>query len=205
MRRGMMRHGAGILGSLLLATGLAACGFEPMYAPGGPGATATSEAAADLAAIEIAPIRNSDGRDFRLGQQLANALGERLYPSGVNPARYRLELTLRQTREGFGFRPDESVTRYGLRLAADYRLVEIGSNKVVLSESSQTYNSYDVSQSDFATVMAERDMEQRLARDLGDRIVSRLGLFFRAPHAPAAGPQGAAPAAERDRAVMQGQ
>lgn len=175
---------SGILGSLAVTALVAACGFEPMYAPGGVGAARTSEAAADLSTVEIAPIRNGDGRDFRLGQQLSNALGERLYPAGVSPARYRLELKLRQERDGFGFRSDESVTRYGLRLTADYRLVEIGSNKVVLEETSQTYNSYDVSQSDFATVMAERDMEQRLARDLGDRIVSRLGLFFREPQSP---------------------
>ncbi|MDA5192451.1 LPS assembly lipoprotein LptE [Govanella unica] len=175
---------ARLIGVFSLAAALAACGFEPMYAPGG--LHGASGAAADLAAVELAPLRNDAGRNFRVGQQMSNALSERLYASGVAPARYRLELKLTEHREGFGFRQDESVTRYGLRLSAEYRLIDIASKKTVLSETTQTYNSYDVSQSDFATVMAQRDMEQRLTRDLSDRIVSRLGLFFREPRKDAA-------------------
>lgn len=164
-------------GVLVVVALLGGCGFEPMYAPGG--LTAASGSAVDLAAVEVAKIRTAAGRETRIGQQLSNALQERLYVTGVDTPRYRLQLDLTEANDGFGFRPDESVTRYGLRLRADYQLIEIASNRVVLSESTQTYNSYDVSQSDFATEMAERDMQDRLARDLSDRIVSRLGLYFR--------------------------
>jgi LPS-assembly lipoprotein len=173
---------ARIMGIVGCFAALGACGFEPMYAPGG--LRNAHGTAADLAAVEVAKIRNDAGREFRVGQQLSNALEERLYATGVDKPRYRLQLRVTENSEGFGFRPDESVTRYGLRLRADYQLVEIATSRIVLDESTQTYNSYDVSQSDFATAMAERDMEDRLAKDLSDRIVSRLGRYFRAEATP---------------------
>ncbi len=159
---------------------LSACGFEPMY-----GARATGGSTADdLATIEVAPIRDRDGNPYRLGQMMSNALGERLYPSGIGATRYRLELLLDREREGFGFRPDEAVTRYGLRLTARYRLIDLASGAMVLEETARSYNSYDVVQSDFATMTAERDMENRLTKDLSERISGRLSLYFRDQRTP---------------------
>ena len=169
----------------LMAALAAACGFEPMYGARQSGGSAAS----DLGAIELAPIVDAEGGPFRLGLLMKNALSDRLYASGSVSPRYRLEMTVERDLQGFGFRPDEAVTRYGLKLTAHYRLIDLATGNTTLEESARAYNSYDVVQSDFATLMAERNMEERLTRDLGERISSRLGLYFRnrnatAPTAP---------------------
>lgn len=171
----MRRRAAIHVVTLLLALGVAACGFEPMYGARSAGGSV----AADLSAVELAPINDAEGTAYRLGQMMSNALSERLYGAGVAAPRYRLELMLDREIEGFGFRPDEAVTRYGMRLTAKYRLRDVLDDRVVLEETARAYNSYDVVQSDFATLMAERNMEERLSQDLSERIASRLSLYFR--------------------------
>jgi len=154
---------------------LAACGFEPMYGAR-TGSLATAE---ELSMVELAPILDRERQPYRLGLQMQNALSARLYPSGVASPRYRLEVVVDRELQGFGFRSDEAVTRYGLRLIASYRLIDLATDQVALAETARVYNSFDVAQSDFATQMAERDMEERLTRELSERIASRLSLHFR--------------------------
>lgn len=158
---------------------LAACGFTPMYGAREDGASV----AADLGAVEVAAITDA-GRPYRLGQLMENDLADRFYRGGVGAVRYRLELGLERTREGFAFRPDEAVTRVGLRLDARYRLIETETGNVILEDSAQAYNSFDVVQSDYATLSAEKDMEARLVKDLGQRITARLSRYFGKGTAP---------------------
>ena len=171
----MVRRLFTVLAALTLVMAVAACGFEPMY-----GARTTSgSTVADLSAVEVAPIVDAEGAAYRLGHLMSNALGERFYAFGIAQPRYRLEVTLNREVEGFAFRPDEAVTRYGMRLTAAYRLRDLADDRIVLEDTARTYNSYDVVQSDFATLMAERNMEERLSQDLSERITSRLGKYFR--------------------------
>lgn len=156
-----------------LALFLTACGFEPMYGARSAG----SSAAAALATVELAPILDKEQQPYRLGQQLEMLLNERLGSAGMSL--YRLELSLDRERDGFGTRQDSAVTRYGLRLTAYYRLIELASGNTVLEERTHSYNSYDVEKSDFATLTAERDMELRLIKDLSERVAGRLSLYFR--------------------------
>jgi len=169
----------------LLSLVLAACGFQPMYGARDDGGSV----AAELGSVEIDRINVVSEQDAgpeaewrsRLGQQLEDDLASRFYRGGMQAVRYRLDLDLTKTREGFGFRPDEAVTRVGLRLEAQYRLVDVVADKVILQNRAQAYNSFEVVQSDFATLAAEEDMEKRLVKDLGQRITSRLGQFFGSP------------------------
>ena len=164
---------------------LAACGFQPMYGARDD----NTSVAAELSSVGIERINvvseQSAGPEAewrsRLGQQLENDLASRFYRGGVQAVRYRLDMDLTKTREGFGFRPDEAVTRVGLRLEAQYRLVDVVAERVILQDRVQAYNSFEVVQSDFATLSAEEDMEERLVKDLGQRITGRLGQFFGSP------------------------
>ncbi|RMF08783.1 MAG: hypothetical protein D6763_09240 [Alphaproteobacteria bacterium] len=158
---------------LIAALALAACGFTPMYGARDDG----TSIAVDLGSIAVEPITEA-GRPYRLGQLLENELANRFYQGGVQAVRYRLELDLERTREGFAFRPDEAVTRVGLRLDAHYRLIDTADESIVLEDRAQAYNSFDVIQSDYATLSAEQDMEARLVRDLGQRITHRLSRYF---------------------------
>lgn len=172
-------HWLVLLPALFLASlGVSGCGFEPMYAAREDRLPVTT----DLGAISVAPITMTTDygaeRRYRLGQMLEDELENNFYRGGVQAVRYRLDLDLERTTDGFGFRPDEAVTRIGLRLEARYRLVDTQDDTVILEDSAQVYNSFDVVQSDFATLAAEQDMEVRLVRDLGTHITRRLGLFF---------------------------
>lgn len=157
----------------LVAVFLTGCGFNPMYGARDDGGSTV----ADLSAITVAPVTEA-GRAYRLGQMMEHELGDRFYRGGVQPVRYRLEMDLERDREGFGFRADEAVTRVGLRLRARYRLIETATDAVVFEDTAQAYNSFDVVQSEYATLAAEEDMEARLVNDLGQIIEGRLGRYF---------------------------
>lgn len=158
---------AGVVAIVVMA--LAACGFEPLYSDRGPGPSAISQ----LAAVEVAPIPE------RVGQVLRNDLLDRISPFGT-PARpaYRLEVRLDFDREGLGFRPDEAITRVNLRFGARYRLVVPESGEKVFSAVARSSVSYNVVQSDFANLNAERDAERRAAHMIGEEISARIGLFL---------------------------
>ena len=155
-----------LAGSLMAA----ACGFQPLYAEreSDPGIRAA------LAEVEVAPIPD------RLGQVVRNDLQDRLTPYGA-PASgaYRLVVSLNATKEGYGFRGDEAVTREAVRLEAPFQLVDQATGEVLLADTVSATASYDVVQSDFATLSAERDAERRTADEVGAVIAARVGLYFR--------------------------
>lgn len=148
---------------------LTACGFEPLYGDRGTSPGAVSR----LAAVEVAPI------EARIGQVLRNDLLDLISPFGA-PAQptHRLEVRLDFDREGLGFRPDEAITRVSLRLGASYRLVDPDSGETVFSDVARSAVSYNVVQSDFANLNAERDAERRAAHMIGEEISARIALFL---------------------------
>lgn len=157
------------LALLFLALLLAGCGFTPMYATSGAGGGLGEE----FATIEVAPIAD------RVGQVVRNGLMDRLTPDGPPGApEYRLEVTLSETLEGFGFRPDEAITRENLRLDAAYRLISAATGEPVLEGSARSNLAYDIVQSDFANFSARQDAQLRTAEQVINIIVVRLGLFL---------------------------
>lgn len=163
-----------ILSAGLLAISLGACGFQPMYASGPAGGAANVAVQDALAEVAVAPIPE------RLGQVVQNTLLDSISPYGAPAApTYRLEVVLESDREGFGFRPDEAITREKFRLSANYRLVRIEGGEEVLSGHARSNLTYDIVQSDFANFSAQQDAEKRTAKQLVNTIVTRLGLFFR--------------------------
>ena len=159
-----MNRAAAALAALLALGG---CGYKPIYAGGASGLTATA-----LAAIEVAPIADRGGYFVR--QELQRRLGE---PGGA--ARYRLEVILDDRIVGFGIRGDDSVSRERRTLRARYRLVDLGTNAVMVDATATTDTTIDVVQSEFAVVAAENTALERLAIDLADQITLRLALFAR--------------------------
>lgn len=156
-----------LAGALMM---LAGCGLQPMYAGGGNGAVAQG-----LAAIDVAPI---EGRD---GWLVRNALRDRLgnaAPQGG--ARYRLDVLLDDDLEGLGLLTDDTVGRERRRLRARYQLVESASGRVVVDATAGSDAGIDVVSSEYATIAAEQTALENLARDVADRIVTRLTLALRA-------------------------
>ena len=153
--------------TLLLSLALSGCGFSPQYGSLNP--NQASSGANLIAAIQVAPIPD------RIGQIMQNALIDRLTPRGVPDAPdYELRLALEEEREGFGVEPDREVTRERLRLTARYFLIDLATGEAVVADQARTLVSYDIVQSDFATLVTREDNLAEAAETLVEDIVARL-------------------------------
>lgn len=149
--------------SLLL---LAACNLQPVYSGGSQGGAQTM-----LGAVEVAPIPEKTGFLVR------DRLLQRMDPTEV--PRYRLEVVLDDRIDGFGVRGDNSIIRERRTLRARYRLIEIGSERVLLDTTASADAGIDIVSSEYAVVAAEATTLERLSRDIADQIVARLALLGR--------------------------
>jgi LPS-assembly lipoprotein len=166
------RYRASIGRSLVIAAALVwlgACGFRPLY-----GKTGDTDAPAELATIEIRPIAD------RVGQQRHNHLLDNINPSG-RPAkpRYFLTVILHETIERLAVEKSAFATRANVWLRASYSLHKAADGKSVLANSSVVVSSYNILNSEFATLMAERDAEARGTQEIAGEIRSRLAAHFR--------------------------
>ena len=168
------------LGFALLAAGLTAACFQPLYGEksltGGPGMSEK------LSMVEVIPIDVANGRpEARLGVEIRNAL---LFDmNGVSPANpaYRLKINLATTRQQvivdiYTSRPD--VENYGID--ATFTLTDIATGKVVLTSQTFARVSYDIpgQQQRFARARGLRDAENRAAKVIADQIRLRLASYF---------------------------
>jgi LPS-assembly lipoprotein len=145
-----------------------ACGFEPLYGQRG-GSSVVSE----LAATKIDLIED------RIGQQLRNMLVEEITPGGAPQSpRYLLEVKLQENKSTLAIRLDETTSRAVLDLHAKFTLRRANDGQVLYDGFSRASTSYNVVNSDFATVNAEADARRRAIRVLGDDIKLRLASYF---------------------------
>ena len=155
--------------AIILVSALGACGFQPLYGELSNGEAVT----ADLSSIDIA------SNNSRLGVTLRNFLIDQFHPNGRSDNNtYRLDFRLREGQVGAGERLDASVTRYKYRLTVNYRLVDIEKGGTVYEGQSFSAVSYDVVDSQFATVVSREDAQERAAREISDDIKLRLALYF---------------------------
>lgn len=153
----------------LLAFAGAGCGFRPLY-----GAPDDGGVAARLSQISVAPIAE------RRGQLLRIELENRLYAGDQAGAKhYRLEVTTTESKTSLAVRRDATATRANLTVVASYRLFPDGEHEPLLSGSARSVNSYNILDSEFATLAAETDATRRAARDLAAEITARLAIFLR--------------------------
>jgi len=154
---------------LLLAAPLGGCGLQPMYAGGSTGAVAQG-----LAAVEVSPIEG------RAGWLTRNALRDRLAQTGgTTTPRYRLDVLLDDELEGLGLLTDETIGRERRTLRARYQLVDLASGDILVDATAGSDAGIDVVSSEYATIAAEQTALENLAREVADRIVTRLTLELR--------------------------
>lgn len=133
---------------------LAGC-FRPMLAEGGPASGVQGRIA--LPAIE-----------GRFGYFLTKSLEDRL--GRPEATEWRLEVNTKVIERGFAVAQDNSVTRVTLVAEADWRLFRKDGSSPVITDRAVTQSGYGATASLFATRQTRRDIERRLARDLGERI-----------------------------------
>lgn len=144
---------------LFLPLALAACGFTPVYAPGGT-------ASALRGKVEVAAPDTTD--TFQLVQNLEERLGQ---PEQVI---YALSYTLKTEAQGQAITASNETTRYSLVGKVDYALRNNASGDIVASGSVDNFTGYSATGSTVETLAAERDARVRLMVILADQITTRL-------------------------------
>lgn len=160
--------------ALCLPLGLAACGFEPMYAT--PDAATQKSVKASYADIEIVNIPD------REGQYLRNALIDRLYNQGrPADARYALEIEpLKRTLTNQAIQKDATYTRALMEYSTTMRLRDRKSGDVVVLERRQrALGSYNLLDNQFATISSRDSLNDHLLDELADSIQLALALHFK--------------------------
>jgi len=152
--------------ALALAAGAAGCGFEPLYATDG-------SARGHLARVHIDRIAD------RTGQQLRNALLLSFPPGDpAAPAAWRLRVRLKEDKAELGVEKQDVATRANLTLTAFYTLEDAASDKPVLSGDLRSVNSYNILESPYGTLAAERNARERAVRQIADGLTARLAAWL---------------------------
>lgn len=153
------RRTVGLLAGLGLSLTLAACGFAPLYGPGGPGDTLHGR-------IEIAEPTTSDEFDFvarvetRLGRTAA--------------APMRLDYKITTSTSGLAITADQETQRYNLIGEVTYTVIDTTTGRQLSTGSTSSFTSYSATGTTVATGTAQRDARERLMVILADQMVTRL-------------------------------
>jgi len=164
-----------IAGLILAATLAGGCTVRPMLAT-----TATTfggEQAAALPSVSIAEVNT------RYGQEVRNHLIFLLNGGAGQPANPAYRLNLNVTRSVVSAVQVQSggvhePTAGSVQMTGRYTLVDAATGKTVATGTQQATASFDRPQQEFAVVRAERDAENRAARELAEFIRLSLAQDF---------------------------
>ncbi|TCD15978.1 LPS assembly lipoprotein LptE [Oricola cellulosilytica] len=149
------------------------CTVQPLYAPG----TATVSAfAAPISSIYIEPAED------RIGQELRNELIFLLNGGSGQPSSAEFEVSLdvaSTSRSAFviqrsGEGRDGEPTSRTVDVTARYALRKSADNRLLSSRQTMASASYDISVQEFANTRAERDAENRAAREVAEQVRALL-------------------------------
>ena len=83
-----------------------------------------------------------------------------------------------ENKEGLGYRKDMSATRTNLVINVNYNLKNINDGETILKGSTKAISSYDVVESIYATIIAEKDARIKGLKIISDTIVNELAIYF---------------------------
>ncbi|WP_071799344.1 hypothetical protein [Natronohydrobacter thiooxidans] len=143
----------------LAALPLAACGFTPAYAPGGPGQALRGQVrAADPTAAA----------DFDFNAAFEERLGRPTAP------RFDLAYTISTSERGSAQVSGLGQTRITLFGEIAYSLTEIATGETVTRGKLRNFTNYSTTDTQLATLRAQEDAQKRLMRILADQVAARL-------------------------------
>ena len=145
--------------ALLGALPLAACGFAPVYAPGGAAAALRGR------------VRPDDPSD-RLAYAFVARFEDRVGRAAGAP--WALGYTIPIREVGTGLNPDNVATRITLQGAADWSVRPAAGGDPVLNGRVESFTAFSATGSTTATLVARRDAEDRLMVILADQLVAQL-------------------------------
>jgi LPS-assembly lipoprotein len=174
-----IRIAARCLAVAALAALTAGC-FQPMYAEHTDNTPGLRE---KLMGVEVPPVdKLNASREARIGVEIRNALAFKLYGSATGlPPTHRLVLRFTSTRSSLIVDPITALpTSENYGIDAQYNLIEIASDKSVMTGTTFSRVSYDIpgQLQRFARSRAFRDAEDRAAQEIAENIQTRLASFF---------------------------
>jgi LPS-assembly lipoprotein len=168
--------------ALTLPLLLAGC-FEPLYGERSFASAGGPNIRQRLSGVDIAQIPAPNASpEARIAVSLRNALLFELTGGAERgPTTHRLNIQLRATRQQvivdiFTARPDVELVGFQVT----YSLVEVATNKVVISGNTFARASYDIpgQQQRFAGQRGQLDAQERTAKVIAEAIRSRLASYF---------------------------
>jgi LPS-assembly lipoprotein len=136
-----------------------------------------------LMGVEVPPVdKPNASREARIQVEIRNALAFKLYGSATGmPPTHRLVLRFTTSRSSLIIDQATGLpTSENVGIDAQYNLIEIASNKSVMTGSTFSRVSYDMpgSYQRFARSRAYRDAEDRASQEIAENIQTRLAAFF---------------------------
>jgi LPS-assembly lipoprotein len=154
------------LGSLTI---LSSCQVRPLYA--------SAEAGSALASIAISPASN------RVEQQVRNELIFMLNSGEGEPANHEYELALKVSSSRQDFFTEKSTSSAPLPshviVTASYSLTKSG--KVVAKATRTSMALFDYPSQQYARIRAQRDAENRAAREIAEQLRTDLAIALQKP------------------------
>ncbi|KIN75286.1 putative lipoprotein [Sulfitobacter noctilucae] len=145
---------------LLAPLALAACGFEPVYGPGGTGTLLQGRVQVD------AP----DDQDSYI---LVRELEERLGRGGDNAA-FALSTSIRTTVAQLAVDREGDTNRFNRIAVVDYALRNLETGSIVTSGQVENFVGYSATGTTIVTLAGAQDAQKRLMNIMADQIVTRL-------------------------------
>ena len=139
---------------------VAACGFQPMYAPPGGGPA--------IGPVQVSMIEGKAGHVLRTELDRILAVEN----NGAPPA--RLDITLQEQVIQLGLRVDESATRAEIRLLAEYVLTP-NTGAAIRGNVTSVVN-YDIPTAAYGEIAAQDDARERAAETMAQRFRAELAL-----------------------------
>ena len=143
------------------------CGYEPIYSK-------NANTNKVLLSISVQNIKN------RSGQILRNTLLNQLNPERERViTKYRLIVEIFESKTSLAYRRDMSATRTDLKITANYLLKDIKNGKILLKQEAKSISSFDVVESVYATLIAEKDVREKNLKVISNDIYPNLVIFFK--------------------------
>ena len=146
---------------LLMPLALTACGFEPVYAPGGSGSALYGR-------VEVSAPNTVES--YLLVQDLERQLGRSA--GSVND--YKLDVQVSTVTRGAAITTTNETQRYTIDGRAQYTLRSNATGQIIASGSVADFVSYSAAGSTVSTLADERDAKRRLMMILSGQIMNRL-------------------------------
>ncbi len=159
---------------------LAGCGFQPVYAT--RQVDQTGQAANAFETFRGVHIENIKDRE---GQFLRNQLTRLLQPSGRGSVTtHKLSVTLKESTRGLAVAKSAVASRANLRVTLSFKLSpidEAGDEDGTFSGSVTATSGYNIFNSEFQTLAAEKGARERAITDAAEQVRLRLAALLTAP------------------------